>query len=264
VNYYDKELNITRDIGLCRKSDIHLCPQNKNTVEIIESIIDDRFDEKWIDSSSKKDNPHEFYNENLQLMMEVMRIDDHAYEDENGKIQNPTIMLESKLTKNIKKMDWYRSLPNQPEIVVSTTTHLPSIEDHNYKFYYKNFQRVVGHHIDKIPLYKKNHPGFKLIFLVLDESTMYGIVENELQAKKEFKQGDVLGIYMHAFCKDSRFLEVLINSGIDYLVWYTPYKHIDSPDGIVPIPTITVLDISEIKKEELINYPENLVISTEE
>ena len=40
---------------------------------------------KWINSSGKNDPPPDFYNDKKKLMMDVMRIDDHAYINKKGK-----------------------------------------------------------------------------------------------------------------------------------------------------------------------------------
>lgn len=49
---------------------------------------------EWIDSSGKNDPPPDFYDNKHKLMMDVMRIDDHAYIDEKGRIQNKTLQHE--------------------------------------------------------------------------------------------------------------------------------------------------------------------------
>lgn len=264
MNFYDNEMHIIEDLRLHANFDVCLYPYNKDTIDLANMVLKEDFEKNWTNSSGKGDPPPDFYSDNLKLMMEVMRLDDHAYVDENGKIINPTIALESKRTKEVFNMEWYKKHTNKPDIIVNASTGLPSNEDHNYKFYYQNFQRVVGHHINKIPIYKENHPEYKMVFLVFDESSLYGIAENDIEAQKEFKCGDILNIQIHSHILDKRFAEMLINSSVDYLIWFTPYKHAEFCGEEVNIPSITIIKIDELNKEEFIDYPESLVISTEE
>lgn len=41
------------------------------------------------------------------------------------------------------------------ELIINAHTNLPTDEDHNYQYYYKNFTRVVEHHKKSIDLYKR-------------------------------------------------------------------------------------------------------------
>lgn len=52
-------------------------------------------------------------------------------------------------------------------IFINARTELPSELDHNYIFYYKNFNRIIEKHVKSIDLYRKNHPNFKIIFSYL-------------------------------------------------------------------------------------------------
>ena len=102
----------------------------------------------WVNSSGKNDPPPDFYDNKHKLMMEVMRIDDHAYADSRGKIQNKTLQREGEIFKNI----------NQPErddikLFIVGDTKLPTKEDHNFGRYYKNFERVFKEHEKKIREY---------------------------------------------------------------------------------------------------------------
>lgn len=146
--------------------------------EIFASIHDPEEWKLWSDSSGKSDPPPDFYNDKLKLMMDVMRIDDHAFESKNGKIVNPTNQRESVIQKQIRKSGLLDSFPNVKNVIVTAVTDLPTDEDHNYKFYYSNFERVLMKHNNQIDLYGKNHPGYKTIFLVLDESSAYFEMES--------------------------------------------------------------------------------------
>lgn len=264
MNFYDKEKNIVKDLINTQKSNISLFRFNKETIQIADAVISENFDDNWVDNSGKGNPPPDFYSDKFNLMLEVMRVDDHAHFDEKGKLINPTLELESRRTKEVFNSKWYKELPNKPEILVTASTALPSYEDHNYRFYYQNFQRVLQQHISKISNYKLNHPEHKIIFLVFDESTSYGVVESLEEANKNYIEGDLLTIQLHHHVLDKRFATTIINSNIDYLIWFTPYKHIDSLDGPLEFPKVTIIKISDLREDDLIDYDDNLIISTEE
>ena len=81
MNRYDKEINIINDFQELDTKEIFLFNNGVSIKRVFKSIYNKRRWKNWIDSSSKKDLPPDFYNDNLKLMMDVMRIDDHAYED---------------------------------------------------------------------------------------------------------------------------------------------------------------------------------------
>ena len=182
------------------------------------SIVDDKiWKTEWVDCSAKNDPPPDFYSESQKLMMEVMRIDDHAFE-QNGKVINPTIQRESMRAKELRKK---LNLSSDTQLFINSPTDLPSLQDHNYRFYKYNFKRVIEKHIEKIPLYRSNHPDYKLIFFVFDESSMY--CQTDIQNRIIKKDEPVLG-KPHVWYFDKAFIDVFMNSGIDYLIWFTPYK----------------------------------------
>ena len=57
---------------------------------------------------------------------------------------------------------------------MAVSSGLSTKEDHDYQKYIDNFQRVFEKHNLKVPKYKENHPGYKTIFFIYDESSAYG------------------------------------------------------------------------------------------
>jgi hypothetical protein len=57
----------------------------------------------------------------------------------------------------------------------------------------------VKKHIKSIPLYQKNHPGYKTVFFVFDESCGYVLAEDELQALNGIREGEAFycSPYLH-------------------------------------------------------------------
>lgn len=90
--YYDSEINIVNDLCECDNSEIFIF--NGNDEEILQCV---RKVEEWQCSSSKSDPPPDFYSDKYKLMMEVMRVDDHAYINAKGKVINPHIKKENEM-----------------------------------------------------------------------------------------------------------------------------------------------------------------------
>ena len=60
---------------------------------------------------------------------------------------------------------------------------------------------------------------------------------------------------------DKRFIKVFIDSEIDYVIWHAPYHfNLDIPE----IPTIGIYDVKNINLSDFEDFPETLIMSTEE
>ena len=218
---------------------------------------------KWINSSGKNEPPPDFYNPKLKLMMEVMRIDDHAYIDKKGRVQNKTLQHEGKLFRKINQ-------PDRPDIKVFIVgdTKLPTKEDHNFERYYKNFVRVFKDHESKLELYKKNHPGYKTIFFICDESSAYMEAPTKELINVELHKGDISFGRPHLCCIDKKFVDIIKESTVDYVIWYTPWKLFryvkNNKVKIFPLPKCAIYDVKNVGKKHLLEYNHDCMISVEE
>lgn len=194
--------------------------------------------------------------------MDVMRVDDHAFVDKKGKIQNPTNAGESKLYKELKESGIQEIFPNT-ELIVNAKTLLPSEQDHNYLFYKSNFERVVSEHIKKLPLYQSNHIGYKTVLFVMDESSAYLQCENNKPNMDEAHEGEMIAGKPHLFFWDKNFVNVFLHSGIDYLIWYAPYKLLRTSQGIFELPKVVMFDCKTGNYDNLIKYNEERICSSE-
>ena len=193
-------------------------------------------------------------------MMDVMRIDDHAYVDTKGRIINPHNERESKLIKElIKKNPYMKDVAVEGRLIIIPDSGLRGYQDHNYDFYINNFQRVIEKHIKKIPLYQKSHPNFKMIFLIFDESSPY---MQCLDDKRPNKAGEMFFAEPHLWWLDNNMIKIIKDSKIDYLIWVTPFKHFDSVEKVV-LPQAVVYDVTKIGYNKLINYNNKEMQSTE-
>lgn len=184
MGIYDDENKIIESFQEISEDKICLIPENIELNRVFKLIYNKEEWGKWVDSSAKNAPPPDFYNETNKIMMDVMRVDDHAYENEKGQIINPTLQKESKIYKELMSSEFIKNINFKGDIFITTRTELPSELDHNYIFYYKNFDRIIENHVKSINIYKKNHPNFKIIFFIFDESSAYFEAEKKLIIKK--------------------------------------------------------------------------------
>ncbi len=249
ILFGDKEIDFIEDFRMLKSEEIFIVG-NEDEIEKIINIVNNSKD--WIDSSGKNQLPPDFYNGKEKVMMEVMRVDDHGYR-KHRKTINPTYRRENEIRKELEEKGFDKLFPNA-KLIVSANTGLPTKEDHNYEYYYKNFQRTIQKHCDNIKNYRNNHKDYKLIFLVYDESSAYIDAESTNE----------ISVYgrLHSYFLDKRFVECFQNEDIDYLVWMTPYKRYQyAPEKLQP-PRATVYDIKNINCE-LIEYDEKRMVSSE-
>jgi len=238
---------------------ICIIPQTEDAYKIFYYIYNKENWRLWKNSSGKGDPPPDFYSEDLKIMMDVMRIDDHAYENSRGKIINPTLKKENEMYNEITNSDFIKSINFKGDIIVNAVTDLPSNEDHNYDFYLKNFERVINKHIQSIPLYKSNHPRFKLIFFVFDESSGYLEKEGYMHTRKT---GHLVRGRIHNWFLDESFVNLVKETEIDYLIWYCPFKYYIGLDENI-LPRVCVYDIRKIDTKILQSYNKEKMVSTE-
>ena len=264
--FAEKESNLINDFQMLDTKKIFLVHETDEVKNIVASILNPKIWRKWTDASAKNVPPPDFYCDELNLMMEVMRIDDHAREV-NGKIYNPTNVRESKLQAEFLGLMNENKVHKCHQVIVNAVSGLPTPEDHNYGFYLKNFQRVIGNHVAKIPKYKTNHPNYKTIFLVFDESSEYVQVYSESLARQGVKQGQAFEIAKkHAHYIDKDFVDCFLNTDIDYLIWFAPYKCQFDENGYVykDMPIITIYDVKNLCGIDFEKYDFQYMMSVEE
>lgn len=253
--YYDNEINIINDFRDCRDEDI--CLLNKDSETLLQIIRDE---ETWHQSNGKADPPPDFYSNAHRLMMEVMRIDDHAYMGDNGKTINPHIRKENKTYKEIQRYLKEHNIAFSGDILVNTVTDLPTEEDHSYDKYTANFQRVLGKHDSSYELYVRNHNDYKLIYFILDESSPYMELDN--QDDRLAVAGKTVKARVHLPFLDKSFISVLKNTKADYFVWYMPFKHFNSEEKVV-LPQAVIYSKDDLKKIIVQKYKRTLMSSME-
>ena len=239
--FYD-EAQIITNLQDVDTSSVLLINDLEDEEDIFQSIYDSKSWKEWIDSSGRGDPPPDYYCDSQKLMLEVMRVDDHAFLSKKGKIVNPYKTKETEIFQELKDKGFLNiGAGKDLQVIINAVTELPTEEDHNYSFYLNNFRRVIESHKKKIRQYKKNHPGYKMIFLVFDESSTY--LETDQPRPKIVLKGQAIYGKRHFHFWDSAFLKTFIQSEIDYLIWYTPYKFMETASGeIITEPRVCVFN----------------------
>lgn len=264
MNFYDNENEIIDTFQFIRKRDVHFPFLSRDAIAVFNAIYNRKKWRNWTNNFRKSDPPPDYYSNKYGYMMEVMRVDDHAHYNEAGVLVNPVNQRESMLQKEVRQ----KILQGNPhadfekiKIIINAWPRLPSVEDHNYHFYYENFKRILTKHIKNIPLYRKNQPGKKLIFFVFDESTGYLQVDDAALAKRGPVALEPVSACPVNHFLDKRFLDVFRDSDVDFLVWFTPYKMFHG--ALIQPPKVCIYDMKHIKHAGICEYPADLIVSSE-
>lgn len=262
MNRYDDENKIVEDFQQIKDGSVFFAIESDEAEAVYQSIHMKDVWVNWVNSSGKSDSPPDFYLKTEKLMMDVMRVDDHAYPNEKGKIKNPVTAGESQLRKELQSSGILEMFPNA-NVVVNAKTTLPIEQDHNYDFYRDNFERVVFEHIKKVPLYNENHPGYRVVLFVMDESSAYMQCVGKKPDLSKVKVDDCIKALPHLFFFDKAFVSVFANKPIDYLIWFAPFKLSRTTAGIIDLPQVVIYDCKELHKLELQDYDCTKMCSTE-
>lgn len=262
MNRLDDESKIVSDFQRVDDNEVMFITQSEEAERVYRCIHTKSLWNKWINSSGKSDPPPDFYLPEYNLMMDVMRVDDHAYINKKDRVENPTNAGESKLYKELKNSGILEIFPNA-ELIVNAKTTLPTEQDHNYLFYQANFERVVSEHIKKLPLYQKNHLKYKTILFVMDESSAYIQCESDKTDINSVQEGERIKGQPHIFFWDRSFVDIFWNSDIDFLIWFAPYKLLRTEKGVFELPKVAIFDCKVDKVDQLIEYKKEKMCSSE-
>ncbi|QLY40155.1 hypothetical protein HF295_04475 [Hujiaoplasma nucleasis] len=255
---FDNEENIL-DYYRCHDNRPLAFPESDDVWDIFQATNDEDIWKTWENSSLKSDPPPDFYNDDLKLMMEVMRFDDQA--TNKGKT-HVTKAKENKMLRQLRDLGVEGNFPNLKQVFLFGDSGLPLEEDHNFTRYRENFNRVISKHAKKVTYYKKNHPGYKLIFFVLDESS--GIYFEEYSHEKiNVELGTTLLGKPHCFWADKIMVEAIKNSNADYLIWYKPFSYFELSDRKKQdLPKVIIYELNKLSIET-IQYNSKHMVSSE-
>ncbi len=140
------------------------CPDNHKIhfARIVNSIIDKKRWTKWKNNSEDTGHPPDYYNDDEKIMIEIMRVDHYTYKDNKGKPHNRNTENVGKVVRML--MDDGRTDILEDYIITGAVELEEHEPDYNYDRYLDSFRAVLEQHIEQIPEYRRNHPGFKLVF----------------------------------------------------------------------------------------------------
>lgn len=222
-------------------NEVVVFPQSADTLHLVDTIFKEENWHLWTDSSGNGDPPPDFYSNHYKIMMDMMEI----YDDEKKKGVNSKI----RERKYERMIIGHRSSPEDLKLVCNILPDKANNIYHDYKSYIKHFERVVNEHIESIKLYQKNHPGFKTLFFLWDESISY------FKTNAEGKPVDI-----HRCFEDKRFVNLFLSNGIDYVFWFTPYKKSNYDNEY---PLMAFYDVEKTDINECIDYDTSSIICAE-
>ena len=199
---------------------------------------------------SQRERP-DFEDPAASLLLEAMVVDDHPRPGRKDR----TRAREGAVLRELKEA----GLDVRPDVRVfaSVSSRLPTDQDHSYGAYVDQFTRTVLNHASKAESYRAERPGYDLGFLVLDESTAY------LETLGSFGPPGIGR--PHWWFADSAFVDAMMHSSADCVVWLTPYKSMHAADkGEFPLPTMTIIDVALLSRKEHVVYDARRMVSSEE
>lgn len=255
---FDDEATLLHNIASVPINKIALFPNNKNT-RLIKKLLNERNIKKWHVEAENTNFPPDVYIDEYKLMGDFMMVNDseHYVRDKKGNLKN----------RNIQKtvdLQAYKKITNQIDmskingvtfVINGDTSKFAPEELHNFHWYLDSFKRIVGNHIRKIPTYQNNHPGYKTILFIVDESTGYCEVANGVDTSS-FYPGK-----LHIPYVDYEFMKIFINTNVDYIVLHMPWKIYNTPFNWNYYPhQLVIIDVKYLKKMHFQKYNhENMV-----
>lgn len=231
MSSFDKESTVFEWMKSVETKDICLLTQSEQEKFVCDSILESK---DWVDNSEDTNNPPDYYNDIDNLMMDFMQVNDYEIA-RSKKVTNPVKRRENEMEKEIRESGIMDMFPNitlfcNPDVDFSAT----------YQTYFDNFKRVFDKHCNQINVYKTNHPNHKLIFTLVDLS----------EHIKTLKRSDGEEFPYFA-CIDKKFLSVMKNADIDFVIWYMPYVMPNENK-----PKITIVDVHNLNVDKYIEVLE--------
>lgn len=235
-------------------------PENNDNIKIIHSLYKDINWKNWINNSGKDQLPPDFYNDKEKLILEVMRVDDHASNEGKTNLikKNENIIL-----KELESSGILDKLSPDATVITLTDSKLKTEEDHNYVRYFENFRRIVKKHSKQVNNYRNNYPNYKLIFFVFDESSGCYFETPKSTLKVPIQMGMELSGNIHYHWLDKKFVDVIVKSKVDYFIWYKPFNSFETRAGTNDIlPKVIIYDLKNMKVNK-IEYKSTQMFSSE-
>ena len=160
--------------------------------------------------------PPDFYSETHSIMFDVMRVND----TERTKTCNIVKITESRMEKEIKNVGF----SNDSHIYIDSHMN----DEHIYARYVKQSQRVLQAHMNKINIWKQQHPNIAYKGLVVcDETECY--FEGDVFPCEPYSDAfDFIcrmPLTLHKPWHDENFMKGIYDcTDLDFVVWVNLYK----------------------------------------
>lgn len=256
---FDNEQNILNlmlmyfNMGM---NDVRLFKENSFERKILRFIQNIR---SFTENNGHDCPPPDYYSDEFSCMFDVLRIND----SEVKKTYNPIISQEQQMRKEYKKEGLLDSPYFQVAFEAATSG---DVNEHSFPKYKKQAQRVIKEHIDKIPLWIKEHPSIQHKGLLVFDETGLCFEETKAHVKDDYFSYTFnrdRGLIIHETWNDIDFIQPIYESKLDFVIWFNPYKNNnevlynynmanhDNPN--VKYPAIIIVD-TRFKRTEYIKY----------
>ncbi|MBQ6654605.1 MAG: hypothetical protein IJM79_03680 [Erysipelotrichaceae bacterium] len=217
-----------------------------------------RFNALYKSWTNNTESRPDYINNIRKEMIEIMRFDDYV---SNGFSQNQVESRKIKAMLN-RYIEQNGQIPDKDKVIFFPDVTLDNRSKSDLTMYYDNFERVVRNHSAKVVDYRKNYPGYKVSFLLFDESPSYYETKERLQHSP--KPGDLTGRcrrYLPMY--DKRFVDVVKSIDADYVIWATPYHDYNVLSPLVT-KTVFLIDVPKLrKKQRTVDYDYSKVYCSE-
>lgn len=255
----DNEENIIKDMREVGHNQIMLLSNSKFEKQLTSAILKEW--PKWTANNGHACEPPDYFSRDHRLMFDVMRVNDSeiVITTKRGKkaCDNPTLKRERDLLREVME-----SFPNVQEdnIFINAVPDGDYDKIHNYQNYYGHAQKVFSSHIRRIPRCRELHPGYKMGFLVMDETESYLQHSNIMDAAAPYDPNKVYQVLdaPHIPFVDRRFMQCLFGADLDFLVWLMPYKHNEGMKN--QPPELCFIDMKSNRAQRYLkDYPQYLM-----
>ena len=201
---------------------------------------------KWSDASSHSAVPPDYLSDKLKMMFDVLNVFDSQKANPRSpeKVIDSVLAAESKIENEIVSFMDSAGINYDRKNIFCICKEDGKEYDaaHNYCNYRFSVTRAIGKHIEQLPLYKKNHPGYKCGLLICDNTEAY-IETNNLIEDMGVEYGYINIRRMHYPWLDESFIKPILGSGLDFPIWYMPYKKYSKKPDWADYPMSVVMDL---------------------
>ena len=253
MNNEDNILEFMRECNSTRKATLF----NGNSLE--KKVQRALFDGTLVSNNAHDALPPDYYSDIHSIMFDMFRIDD----TEKNKKYNPQKIRESQAEKEVNQVFGEELLDNVNFFAISETDDM---DEHLYSQYTKQFIRVFNNHINKLDIWKSEHPLIKYKgMFICDETEMYFYGKSfpnpyrDIDGNEWARQRD-LSKPLHKPWLDKNFMESVYKSPLDFCIWFFPWKpytKIRLKDE--EYPSLIIMDIRN-NNRQYIDYDNGLVV----